>query len=104
MTWVYRPNHPEANEFGMVHKSLVIGDPSKRSSLSAPMVQSDSMDALMHHGTGKIMDSKSAFRKKTKELGLVEFGNEPPKPAKPKRLSKEDRKKDIARAITQLGG
>lgn len=76
----------------------------KRSSLPAPMVQSDSMDALMHHGCGKIMDSKSAFRKKTKELGLIEYGTDAPKPAKPKRLSKEERKKDIAQAIAQLGG
>ncbi len=76
----------------------------KRSSLPAPMVQSDTMDAVMHHGCGKVMDSKSAFRKKTKELGLVEFGDQKPTRAKPKKLSKEERKKDIAQAITQLGG
>lgn len=76
----------------------------KRSDLPAPMIQSDTMDPLMHHGAGKILDSKSAFRKKTKELGLVEYGTEMPKIPKPKRLSKEERKKDIAQAIAQLGG
>lgn len=76
----------------------------KRSDLPAPMIQSDTMEPLMHHGIGKILDSKSAFRKKTKELGLVEYGNETPKPPKLKKLSKEERKKDIAQAITQLGG
>lgn len=45
----------------------------------------DSMDATWHPCTGKIMDSKSEFRKVTKAHGGVEIGNENPyiKPKKP---------------------
>jgi len=41
-------------------------------------VISDTMDPIRHMGenTGKLYDSKSTFRAKTKELGLVEVGND----------------------------
>lgn len=46
---------------------------------AGPMVQSDYLgDALEHHGyaDGRRTDSKSTFRRWTKEAGLVEKGND----------------------------
>lgn len=37
----------------------------------------DTMDAVAHPVTGKLMDSKSEFRKVTRAAGCVEVGNEP---------------------------
>ena len=42
----------------------------------SPTVIQDSMDATMHPATGKMMDSKSEFRKVTRAAGCVEIGNE----------------------------
>jgi len=52
---------------------------SSMPSRKAPMVQSDYLgDALEHHGysDGRRTDSKSTFRRWTKEAGLVEKGND----------------------------
>lgn len=40
---------------------------------SAPYVQQDTIDPTFHPATGQYFDSKSAFRRKTKELGYVEI-------------------------------
>lgn len=40
---------------------------------SAHYVQQDSMDATWHPATGQYFESKSAFRKTTKERGFVEI-------------------------------
>lgn len=103
MPYRYRPNHPMANENGMVDTDYLIDEPTARSALPAPMVVSDSIDALRHHGTGEILDSKSAFRKRNKELGYVEIGNEKPKGRRtPAKLDRQQRKNDIRKAIYQL--
>ncbi len=69
---------------------------------AAPYVISDNMDGLKHHGTGKITDSKSQFRRMTKDAGCVEVGNETIKPRKPIPLDRRQRKEDIAKVIYQL--
>ena len=47
----------------------------------APMVITDSMPrALKHMATGEVTESKSAFRRMTKETGCVELGDQVPKP------------------------
>ena len=43
-----------------------------------PAIISDHMGALLHPANGKQYDSKSAFRRVTKEHGLVELGNDAP--------------------------
>lgn len=43
--------------------------------VNAPNVIQDSMDALKHHGDGRMYDSKSNFRKTTKRLGFEERGD-----------------------------
>lgn len=66
-----------------------------------PNIIRDTMDPLKHMGNGRTYDSKSAFRQASKALGLVEIGNETPKP----RQTMIDRKSiraDIHTAIQQL--
>lgn len=99
MRYLYRPNHPDANENGMIDAELAYEGftPS-----GAPYVISDSMDAIKHHGTGLMTDSKSGFRKMTKATGCYEVGNETMKPRGQIRLDKRQRKEDIRRAIYEL--
>lgn len=69
----------------------------------APSVISDYLPTgLKNHGTGKITDSKSEFRKMTRASGCIEMGNDAPKPRAPQRLSREERRNDIGRAIYDL--
>jgi hypothetical protein len=53
--------------------------PVARSSLPCPMVISDAMPPT-EQVDGKFYESKSAFRAVGRSLGLVEVGNEKPKP------------------------
>lgn len=74
-------------------------------SSNVPHVISDTMPAMRHPITGKLMDSKSSFRAITRAHGCVEVGNETMRDTR--RLTgmdSETRKADIARAIQQLGG
>jgi hypothetical protein len=62
------------------------------------------MDALIHPCTGKLMDSKSEFRKVTRAKGGVEVGNE--KLVDRRQLTDLDsasRRRDISIAMEQLG-
>ncbi len=68
-------------------------------------VISDSMPAMRHPSTGKLMDSKSQFRAVTRAHGCVEVGNDQQRDSR--RMDGFDtsaRKADIARAINELGG
>lgn len=68
---------------------------------TAPNVISDNLSThLRHMGTGRYLDSKSAFRKEDKAIGATCIGNETVKPRKyiePPRPGP-----DIKRAIEQL--
>jgi hypothetical protein len=76
----------------------------KYESGEAPYVISDSMEATRHMATGRYFTSKAAFRQETKASGCVEIGNDSSlyKPRKPVVLSREQRARDIKRAIDQL--
>lgn len=68
-------------------------------------VISDTMDALIHPCTGKMMDSKSEFRRVTKAKGGVEVGNEKLVDRRHETgMDSNTRKADIAWAIAELGG
>lgn len=90
-TWVYRngklvPKHKAAPK----HSGCVYG------------VISDSLpDQLEHHGyqDGRKTDSKSVFRRWTKEAGLVEKGNDR-ESARP--VKAPDLRSDVAQAINML--
>jgi hypothetical protein len=67
-------------------------------------VISDTMDALIHPCTGKLMDSKSAFRQVTKAKGGVEVGNEKLVDSRSSpELDSQTRRRDISIAMEQLG-
>ena len=55
-------------------------DKPARSDFPSPYVVSDSLpggvNGLFHHGAAKRTDSKSGFRKMTKDSGCIEVGNE----------------------------
>ena len=93
-TWVYRSGK-------LVPKHLA----APRGSGRVRGVISDTMDALVHPCTGKMMDSKSEFRKITRAKGGVEVGNESLVDRRTLTdMDTKSRRDDIARAITELGG
>lgn len=49
----------------------------------APHVIRDGLDDLRHPATGEIVDSKSRFRRITRDAGCIEIGNEEQRAAKP---------------------
>ncbi len=68
-------------------------------------VISDTMPAMRHPITQKLMDSKSRFRAETRAHGCVEVGNDVQRDTR--RMDGFDspsRKADIAHAIRELGG
>lgn len=69
---------------------------------SGPSVISDYLPDLKHPLTGKVMDSKSSFRRVTRAHGCVEVGNERQRDTRAEYTG--NMKADIARAIEQLGG
>jgi hypothetical protein len=92
-TWVYRNGR-------LVPKHLA---PPKHSGRVRGVI-SDTMDALIHPCTGKLMDSKSEFRKVTKAKGGVEVGNEKLVDRRIAHgLDSETRRRDISIAMDQLG-
>ena len=97
MRYLHRPNHPKANENGMVEASLV--DYEVRPTV---YVISDSMEPARHMGTGQVIDSKARFRQATKASGCIEIGNEAIKPRQPVKLDRRQRREDIKRSIHQL--
>jgi hypothetical protein len=98
MRFVYRPNHPAANENGMIPTDMAGYEPKPWSTA----IISDNMEPLKHHGTGRIIDSKSKFRAETRAIGGIELGNEPIKPRQPIKLNKRQRREDIRKALYEL--
>ena len=97
--FVYRPKHPQADEFGMVPSDIA---GPKHSGDQAVYVISDTMDPVKHHGTGAIIDSKARFRADTKASGCIEIGTEKIKSRQPIKLDRRDRREAIQKAIYQL--
>lgn len=69
---------------------------------SAAYVISDVMAPVKHMGTGKVLDSKAAFRAHTKASGCVEVGTDPAgsRPSRPPPAP--DLVPYVQRAIAQL--
>lgn len=100
MPYVYRPNHPAANENGLVDKSLVAYDHED----PRFYVISDNMDATRHMATGRMHTSKSEFRKDTKASGCVEIGTDTSflQPRQQIKLDRRKRRDDIRRVFYEL--
>ena len=100
--FVYRPKHPEADEFGMVD-AQVAGP--KYESNTAAYVISDIMPETRHMADGKHYTSKAAFRQATRAAGCIEVGNETSTLTKPRAripLDRGQRREDIKRTIYEL--
>lgn len=65
-------------------------------------VISDSIPDLVHPATGKKMDSKSAFRKVTKDHGYIEMGNERQVDRRHEHLNRQNFSKDVTEAVRKL--
>lgn len=100
MALIYRPQHPQANQNGLVERSLVYAE----SESLGLYVISDEMAATRHMADGNHYTSKAKFRAATKAAGCVEYGNDSSfgKPRKPIPLSREKRREDIQRTIYEL--
>lgn len=71
---------------------------------AAPMVISDDLgkDGVLNHADGKLYDSKSEYYGAVKAAGCEVVGNDKPDTGE-KKLSRRERKQDIADAMNQLG-
>ena len=100
--FVYRPNHPEADVNGMV--DIEISGP-KYVSNGAIQIIRDEMEPTRHMADGRMYTSKAKFREATRAAGCVEVGTETATLMKPRQrveLSREQRRNEIRRAISQL--
>lgn len=99
-TMVYRPNHPQANENGMVDRDIA-GPRHDKHGTAAYVISDDLGKPLRHMATGLYSDSKSVHRRMTKDSGCIEVGNDvntkPRKWIEPPKIGP-----DIKRAIEQL--
>lgn len=99
-TWAYRPGHPEADEHGFVEKEKLYS----QSSSGVHVISDELGSQLEHHGysDGRRTDSKSVFRRWTKEAGLVEKGND--RERAPRRQGEEVKSvvRDVATAVQML--
>lgn len=93
MTMIYRPDHPEANENGMVERNLQRREPGA-------YVISDTIDGTWHPADGKYYDSKSNFRRTTKGRGMVEVGNE--RQSDKRDFTPADIRRDIGEAVRKV--
>ena len=65
-----------------------------------PSIITDAQPALMHPANGKYYDSKSEFRRVTREHGLVELGNDAP--LTPPEFKPEGVREDIVKSMQML--
>ena len=76
---------PKPSDYVPQHRIYVIGD-----SLPSP---------LLHPATGKVTDSKSAFRRETKASGCVELGNDAPLTPKKPDIRIENSRETLSRVL-----
>ena len=98
MIWIYRPNHPNANENGMIEREKVY----EYQSNSAPYIISDTIQPTKHMASGRVIDSKAKFRAETRATGCVELGNEQIKPRQKIELDRGERREAIRKTIYDL--
>lgn len=100
MPVVYRPDHPQANENGMVDASIAL----PKGTDPRFYVISDEMPSLRHMADGKYYSSKAKFRQATKAAGCIELGSDPAitRPRKPIPLDRRKRREDIKQTIYEM--
>jgi len=85
---------------GQIVSKCVAGP--RHASSKAPNVISDTMEPLRHMGTGRILDSKSAFRQDTIASGCVEVGTDPAASRPPPKVQPRGIHEDVKRALAEL--
>ena len=83
MSFVYRPDHPRADEFGMVPKAIAGERGSNKRSFNAL----PDFDEYVSPASGKLISDRAARREDLKASGCVEW--EPTFPGKPQGLINE---------------
>lgn len=90
----------------LIPKHLAPRVPVARSSLPAPYIRSDGMDATLNHANGLLYDSKSAYERAVKDAGCEIVGND--SAFQGNRMHETTTpgglENDIKDAIDQLGG
>lgn len=107
---VYRPEHPNANENGIVTRDEALEwdyMQDNRAVIDNKLVTmniiSDSMPATRNMCDGKMYESKAAFRGTTKAHGCIEVGNDTGGLKRtPVILSRKDRREAIKKSIYDL--
>ncbi len=97
---VYRPDHPQRNENGMVPSEIA----SPKGTDPRFYVISDTIPLTRHMADGKYYDSKRKFREATRAAGCIEYGNDPAvtRPRKRIPLDRNKRRDDIRKTIYNL--
>lgn len=91
----YRENYKLIDWSKPIEPRRKVQAPPARSELPCPLIISDAMPAA-EHVDGKFYESKSAFRRVTKQRGLIEVGNDPARFRTPVR---QDNDKAIEQSI-----
>lgn len=81
---------------------VVLKSEAERRYADAPQIIRDGMQAAKHMANGKITDSKSTFRRWTRDHGCVEIGDQPIPQAMPSPKLREDPRAEVARHIERL--
>jgi len=78
-----------------------------RGNHAAPLLALDTMEPVQSMLDGKMYDSKSALRATYRQAGVTEVGNDSsvlnPKPKQRKKVTREDVRPSIAKALSQAG-
>lgn len=82
---------------------LCMRAPPKRSNLKAPMLVRDGMEPVQSMLDGRMYDSKSALRATYKAAGVVEVGNDLPKPRPRPRADRKAIKAAVRKAASRAG-
>lgn len=77
-------------------------DERRRRASEAPYIVKDGMDPVQHMGNGRVYDSKSAFRRATRDLHLVELGNDAPAGTSKIPVDRKELREDIRQAMAQV--
>src|SRR5690606_19832485 len=113
-SYLYKPDHPMANEKGFVEKSDYyyfnsLTKEDKRMMMGNKPVTfhyiSDEMQPTMHMCNGKYYTSKKKFRDETRARGCIEVGNDTApllKPRKPILPDKRERIEQIKQVVKEL--
>lgn len=101
-SYVYCGSCKELHDTAM-WPALCMKAPPKRSSLPAPMLLRDSMEPVQSMLDGKMYDSKAALRATYKRAGVIEVGNDIPKPRPKYRTDRKAVKAAVRKAASKMG-